>query len=137
MLWRVFAVVAGLAVAALMVGIVEGISSMVHPLPAGIDYSDRAAMSAAIASLPATAFVLVLAAWGLGALAGAYVATRIGRHPALGYLIGVLLAAGAVANLLAIPHPVWMWAGAAVVIPLTTLAGVRIGCAPFRVTAGG
>lgn len=136
MLWRVFAIVGGLAVAALMIGVVEGLSSLVHPLPAGIDYNDRAAMAAAISALPATAFVAVLVAWGLGALAGAYAATRIGRHAGIGYLIGVLIAAGAVANLLTIPHPVWMWAGAAIVIPLAALTGVRMACAPSRVAAG-
>lgn len=135
MLWRVFAVVAGLAVAALMVGVVEGLSSWFHPLPAGIDYNDRAAVAAAISALPATAFMAVLVAWGLGALAGAYAASRIGRHAGIGYLIGVLIGAGAVANLLMIPHPIWMWAGAAIVIPLATLAGVRMGCAPFQAAA--
>jgi hypothetical protein len=135
MVWRVLAVAAGLAVAVLMVGLVEGLSSRFHPLPAGIDYNDRAAMTAAISALPATAFVAVLAAWGLGALAGAYAATRIGRHAGSGYLIGVLIGAGAVANLLMIPHPVWMWAGAAIVVPLATLAGVRMACAPVGAVA--
>lgn len=130
MLWRVFAIVGGLAAAALTVGVVEWLSSLFHLLPAGIDYNDRANMTAAISALPASAFGAVLVAWGLGALAGAYAATRIGRHAGIGYLIGVLIAAGAVANLLMIPHPAWMWAGAAIVIPLGTLAGVRMAGAP-------
>jgi hypothetical protein len=137
MLWRVFAILGGLTVAALTVGVLEWLSSLFHVLPAGIDYNDRAKMTAAISALPASALVAVLVAWGLGALAGAYAATRIGRHAGIGYLIGVLIAAGAVANLLMIPHPVWMWAGAAIAIPLGTLAGVRMAGVPAGPAAAG
>ena len=125
MLRRVFALVAGLLVAVVVVGGVEGLSSRLYPLPAGLDYNDREAMTAAIALLPAGAFVAVLVAWGLAALAGSWVAVRMGGHAGIGYLIGVLLGTAGIANLLMIPHPLWMWAGAAIVIPLGTLVGVR------------
>ena len=130
MLRRVFALVAGLLVAVGVVGLVEGLSSRLYPLPPGIDYNDREAMTAAIAMLPTGAFVLVLVAWGMAALAGSWVAVRIGGHASLGYLIGFLLAAAGLANLAMIPHPAWMWVGAAIVIPLGTLAGVRLSSAP-------
>ena len=84
-------------------------------------------MTAAIAQLPTPAFVAVLLAWGLGALAGAWTAVRISGVAATGYIIGALLLAGGVANLLAIPHPIWMWPGAVVAMGAGTLAGVRSG----------
>ena len=65
-------------------------------------------------------------AWGAGALAGAWTAARIGGRAGLGYLIGLLLGAGAIWTMLLIPHPLWLWVSAAVMIPAGTLAGVRL-----------
>ena len=124
---RILAVVAGLIVAAVVVAGVEAASSVLYPLPEGIDHTDREAMTAAIAQLPTTAFLAVLVAWGLGALAGAWTAVRISGVAVTGYIIGALLLAAGVANLLAIPHPVWMWPGALVAVGAGTLAGVRSG----------
>lgn len=121
----VLAVVAGLGLSVAVVGGVEALSSRLYPLPEGLDYNDRATMSAAISQLPAGAFVAVLVAWGLGALAGSFAAVYVSGRAALGYLIGVLLGAAAIANLLIIPHPLWMWVGAAILIPLGTLIGVK------------
>ena len=135
LLGRVIGIVAGLAAAVVAVGLVEAVSATFYPLPEGIDPRDRAGMTAAIAALPAGAFVGVLAAWGLGAFAGAWTATRLARLPPIGYLIGVLLAGAALANLLTIPHPVWVWAGAAVVIPAGTIAGVRLALARLARTS--
>lgn len=82
-------------------------------------------MTTAISQLPAGAFVAVLVAWGLGALAGSFAAVYVSGRDALGDLIGVLLGAAAIANLLMIAHPSWMWVGAAILIPLGTATGVR------------
>jgi hypothetical protein len=121
----VLAVVAGLVASVAVVGGVEALSSRLYPLPAGLDYADRTAMAAAIGQLPTGAFVAVLAAWGLGALVGSFTAARVGGRAGLGYLIGALLGVAAAANLLMVPHPVWMWVGAAIVIPAGTMVGVR------------
>ena len=137
LLRNVLAVVAGLAAAVAVVAVVEGLSARVFPLPEGLDYSDRTAMAEAIGNLPAGAFVFVVAAWGLGALAGAAVATGISRRVGPGYLIGVLLLAAAVSNLLMIPHPGWMWAGGIVVILLGTMVGSRLAARQRVVTPPG
>lgn len=121
----VLAVGAGLGLSVAVVGGVEALSSRLFPLPEGLDYNDRTAMTTAISQLPAGAFVAVLVAWGLGALAGSFAAVYVSGRDALGYLIGVLLGAAATANLLTIPHPSWMWGGAAILIPLGTVIGVR------------
>lgn len=121
----VLAVVAGLGLSIAVGGGVEALSSRLYPLPEGLDYNDRAAMAAAMSQLPADAFVAVLVAWGLGALGGSFAAVYVSGRDALGYLIGVLLGAAAIANLLMISHPSWTWAGAAILIPLGTLIGVR------------
>ena len=60
----------------------------------------------------------ILIAWGLGVFLGGYVAGRLApRAPVLhAFTITILVALGAVANLLAIPHPLWFWVSALVVI---------------------
>lgn len=133
---RILAVVAGLIVAAVVVAGLEAASSVLYPLPEGLDHTDRDAMTAAISRLPTPAFVAVLFAWGLGALAGAWTAARISGVVATGYIIGALLLAGGVTNLLAIPHPVWMWPGAIVAIGAGTLAGVQSGPATLPAVRG-
>jgi predicted MFS family arabinose efflux permease len=83
-------------------------------------------MAEAIRGLPAGAFVLVVIAWGLGALTGSAVATGVSRRVGPGYLIGVLLLAAAIGNMLMIPHPVWMWIGGIIVILLGMMIGARL-----------
>lgn len=105
------AFLAGLLTAMLAVAGVEGISSLVHPPPAGLDFNDRAALAAWIETLPTSAFLVVCLAWFLGAGFGAWTAARLAPAGAfwVGLAVGGAVLAGAFANLLAIPHPRWMW----------------------------
>lgn len=126
------AVMMGLIVAFGVTFGIEWINNRMYPLqlPPGTSYRDPAAMKAAIARLPATALVVVLAGWFLAALAGSWVATRIARgdhRPA--WFLGVLLVAAAVGNMLAIPHPVWFWVAALALYPVGIGLGARIGSA--------
>ena len=129
MLRRALGIAAGLGVAVCCVGVIEALSSRLYPLPPGIDYSDREAMGVAVAALPVGAFIGVLLAWTLAAWAGACTAVRVGRHAALGLIIGIVLLTAAVANMLAIPHPAWLWAAAVLAIPAATFAGMRMAAA--------
>lgn len=117
-LGTILALVAGAVVAVLVIAGCEQIGTLLHPPPPGLDMHDRAAMTAFIATLPWTAFAVVLVAWGLGVLSGGWVAGRLApTGPALHALgITLLVAAGAVANMLMIPHPVWFWISALLVI---------------------
>ena len=84
-------------------------------------------MAAAIATLPVGRVRRGAASRGRWrALAGACTAVRVGRHAALGLIVGIVLLTAAVANMLAIPHPGWMWAAAVIAIPAATLAGSRM-----------
>ena len=114
----ILALVAGAVVAAFVIACLESLGSLLNPPPPGLDMHDAAAMRAFIDTLPWTAFFVVLAAWGLGVLSGGWVAGRLApRAPALHALgITILVAAGAVANMLMIPHPAWFWVIALLVI---------------------
>ena len=122
------AVVMGLIVAFVVTFGIEWINSLLSPLPAGLDRHDEAALKAAIAQLPVQALLGVLVGWFLAAVAGTFMATRIARgdhRPA--WFLGVLLVAGAIATMRAIPHPVWFWVAALVAYPIAIWLGARSG----------
>lgn len=72
-------------------------------------------------------FLAVLVAWILGCAVGGAVATYWGRSSTVraGAIVGLVLLAGAVANMFAFPHPVWMMVGAVILMPLAALGAAR------------
>ena len=88
----------------------------------------------ATAAISAPMFAAVLLAWVLGAAAAAWVATTwgAGRSIAPGLVAAGVLLAGSVATMLAIPHPVWMIAGALVLMPAAAWLGARRGVVRAR-----
>jgi hypothetical protein len=121
-------VIAGLVVGVLVIAVVEFASSKVYPLPAGIDPSDMKAFRLYMAQLLLGAFLFVLAAWGAGTFLGSWTATRIvaPRGPAGGAIVGAVLLAAGVANMLMLPHPGWFWVAAIVVLVSCTFLGTRM-----------
>ena len=84
------------------------IGKMFH-LPEGTNMDDKKAMAAAIASMPATAFILLLVNYGIAsAIAGAVgtlVSGKTSKLPAL--IAGGILTAAGLMNILSIPQPIW------------------------------
>ena len=109
---------AGAAVAMVVIAAVEGVSSLMHPMPEGLSMSDTEGMREFVSTLPTSAFVMVVLAWSLGALAGGWLAGKIaGRSSGIhGLAVGLLLVLGAVVNLVMLPHPGGVWA-AGIVLP--------------------
>ena len=125
MLRRLAATLAGFVVFTLTLTTVEVISAAIFPLPARVAMDDEAAVHAWMATLPATAFVLVLVGWALGSFFGGAVSARVGRHPAPPRAVGILGTIGAVVNNLTVPQPPWMWAGLLLFVPCA-LFGARV-----------
>ncbi len=101
---------------------------MLYPMPDGLDPSDPESIKAAMQKVPAGALVGVLISWAFGAFAGAWVAARLAPLNKLlfGLGIGALGVLAAVADMLMIPHPAWMWVlGVAEFIPAAYL-GARL-----------
>jgi hypothetical protein len=97
-----------------------GIELMKTDLEAG-----RAAIRAALPTVPVSSLMCVVFGWIAGGAAGAFLAGSIaGRaHVALGVAIAALLLAACVTNLVLIPHPAWMWP-AGIVLPAGTAVAV-------------
>lgn len=128
MVRSIMVVLAGLVASIVVVSGTDAIVSGLYPLPPGTDATDREALRQAAAALPVSAFVILLVGWSLASLAGSFVGARwAGRAPvAHGALVALILLAATVANLVAIPHPIWMWPAALILIPVAGWAGVRL-----------
>ena len=116
----ILAVVLGFMTLGVTGMLAETIGHAIFPPPAGLDLSDPAA----IGKLPIGALVSVLMAWALATFSAAWVAARVaaGGRLAFGLSMGILGLIAAVATMLMIPHPVWMWAvGVAEFLPAAYL----------------
>ena len=110
-------------------------SQVLFPVPEGTDIQDPEQMKAYVATLPAHAFLVVLAAHVGQAGIGGWIAARLGksRPMLLAGVIGALTVIGAVYNQITLEGPGWMW----VDVPLIVLAAWWAGrCACGRPGAG-
>ena len=124
------------AIAGILVGIVIAVASVfaieqiVHlfaPAPPDFDMRNPEHVRARVASLPATAFLLVLVGWVVGTALGSWASMRISRVPALwpGLAVGGAIIAATLYNVMTIPHPIWFAATALIAIPIASWLGAR------------
>jgi len=111
-LWGMLAVILGFATFGSVVMVGEHVSHLIFPLPAGFDHHDPEAVKA----LPMGALVGLVLVWGLAAFTGAWVAARLAPvgKLAFGLSIGLIGLVAAVAIMLMISHPIWIWVVAVV-----------------------
>lgn len=87
------------------------LSMFLYPMPKGVGFDDSEAMSAYFATIPATGFLIVLAAHLGQSFFGGLVAALLSsdRPRAMALIIGVLSLIAGVSNLIDLPLPAWMW----------------------------
>lgn len=116
---EVLAVLSGLVVGMILIGLLEGLGHLIFPPPAGVDLSDMEQVAIYLQNAPIVALLWVTLAWFIGAFVGGAVATLIakeaGRRPA--YLVGGILTLSGILNLVMIPHPIWFWLSILIFIP--------------------
>ena len=124
------ACLAGLLAGGIVVGLVEGVSSRLHPMPPGLDPKDGDAFREWVATLPTSAFLMLLVAWGAGCFTGAALARRLApeRSAIPAAIVCALQTAATIFNLVWLPHPGWMW-------PAGILACLAGGCLGMLLTA--
>ena len=111
MLRNVLAVIAGLFVGGcLNMGIIELNSTVLYPMPEGLDMSVPEQFNAYLATLPAAAFVVVMVAHLAQAAVGGWIAARLAasRPRVLAMIVGVFALAGGIAMMIIIDSPAWM-----------------------------
>ena len=106
---RVLSILSGVIAGAIVIGILERVSLSMHPMPEGLDPTDRVALSNYIAGLPLSAFLTILMTHAMGALAGGFVASKLAKiqKRSAAMFAGLILLVAGVLNLVSIPHPLW------------------------------
>jgi hypothetical protein len=131
MLRNIGAVLLGLVVGSVLNMALIMANMSLFPGPAGLDFDDTAAMAEYVASLPDSAFILVLLAHVGQASVGGWIAARVGasRPVVLALVVGVLTMVGGLINLINFPDaPKWTW----VEVPLYLLLPYMLGKAEHR-----
>lgn len=126
MIRNVLAVLAGLATGMVTnMALVMLNAHVLFPMPVGIDMNDPVQMNAYIAPLPATAFILVVAAHLGQSFVGGWTAARLGasKPMLLAMIIGVLSLVGGVMNMMQLDLPNWMYAEIPLYLVVAWLAG--------------
>lgn len=120
---------AGVVVAVLVVSLMDGVVTSIYPFPAGTDPKNPESLRQGIATLPASAFLLLVAGWALATGAGSYLAARLATQSAAthGLIVTLFVLVATVANLARIPHPLWMWPAAIILIPAAGWGSARLG----------
>lgn len=108
MIKNILAVLAGLAVGLLVMQGMEGFVSKIYPMPASLDMHDREGMARYIAGMPLAAVAMMAVVYMLGSFVGGYTASRISKKIRQSFVVGCLLLALGVFNVVMIPHPIWM-----------------------------
>jgi len=125
------AVVAGMALAFVLVVAVEMFSAVVHPFPPGFDPNAPGAIPAHVQRYPGWVLAVAGLMWGATAAAAAWVASRIGGRAA-GALVTLLLAAALAFNLSMLPYVMWFKIAMPAVFFVACLVGVRNGAGSRR-----
>lgn len=122
---KIIAVIGGIVVGAVVVFAAESVGHGLYPPPTDINLNNPEDMKRLVAAMPVEAKILVVIAWFLGALAGAWTAIKISAMPSLGWTIGLVFALLSLVTVFSIPHPVWMMACALIVPFVAAWIAVR------------
>jgi len=128
MLRNVVAIVAGIVTSFVLVLAIERVGHLIYPPPADLDFSDPAAVRPYIATLPFLALLFPMIAWVVGTFFGTIVACKAGTANPLVFavIVGGLVLAATIANLILVPHPVWFALVSVVAIAASAWIAVRV-----------
>ena len=119
----VCSILAGVALALVLVSAVELISAVVHPLPPGFTGTAEE-ICKHVERYPHRVLAVVVAAWGGTTFASTWVTRRFGGR-ACGAFVGLILLAGLVFNIAMLPYPTWFKVATLIAIPAAIYLGLR------------
>ena len=109
MIRNIAALIAGIVTAFASIYLIKNLGHTIYPPPPDLDFSDPEAMRPYIATLPIIALLFPMFGWFIGAFAGSLVADFCGNAKPYVFagIVGGLVLAATIANLILIPHPLW------------------------------
>ena len=128
MIRSVAAVLAGFVAALAVIIVAEAVGHTLFPPPPDLDPMTPEGMSAIVAQMSPAALLMVLLAYLCGGVAGGMVAARVAGEGRIveAMVVGTVLAVGAMFNVVAIPHPIWMSAASVAVQLPSAWLGARV-----------
>lgn len=128
MVRRILAVVAGLAVAVILIMLIQKLGHNLYPPPPDLDPADQEFMREYVASLPWGPLAFVIASYVVASLVGGWLAAMIAGEWSLAYsgIVAVAVLAGVISTVTMIPHPVWFTVTSVVGIVLAALLGASL-----------
>ncbi|MDF1662351.1 MAG: hypothetical protein P1V97_11295 [Planctomycetota bacterium] len=126
MLRNVLATIFGLFVGMCVnMALIQLNTTVLYPMPEGLDTNDPAQFNAYLETLPALAFVVVMLAHLGQALVGGWVAARLShsRPKLLAMIVGVFSLLGGIAAMMMFKGPAWMAIELPLYLVLAWLAG--------------
>ena len=129
MLRRLLAVIVGIVIGAVVIGLIQGVLAIISPPPAELDWQDTEAINAYISQLPVWKLLLVVVSYIIGAWVAGFAAARItdAQPDLVGGICGVGLTIFALMNLISYDHPWWFWILALIVSIPSALLGAKAG----------
>lgn len=111
MIRKIAAVVVGILLTSLVVGLVQQLGHYLYPLPAGTDPNDPEAIKKYVENAPFMAVFFVIISYAAGAFTGGFVSTKIANDGKKIYalIIGVLFLFTSIYMMVTIPSPIWFW----------------------------
>jgi len=105
---KLWPVVAGFLVASIVMMVFEYINSFLFPLPKDLDWMDPEAVRAVTASLPWTAYILVLLGWIAGSFKGGCVTAYLAGETKyrLTFVLGIILTLAGIWNVMLLGHDI-------------------------------
>ena len=118
----------GVVAAVFVVILMDTLVGNIYSLPAGTDPNNPDSLRQAVAALPVTAFLILVAGWVLAAAVGSYLAARLATHARLvhGMIVALFVLVATIANLAKIPHPFWLWPATIILIPAAGWAAAKL-----------
>ncbi len=109
MIRNIGALIAGIVTAFASIYLIEMLGHTLYPPPPDLDFSNPEAIRPYIATLPIIALLFPMFGWFIGAFAGSLVANFCGdaKPYVFAGIVGGLVLAATIANLIMIPHPLW------------------------------
>ena len=125
---NVAAAIAGIVTAFVMIMLIEKLGHVIYPPPTDLDFSDPEVMRPYIATLPFLALLFPMIAWVVATFAGTVLACKIGTANPLAFaaVVGGLVLAGTITNLIMIKHPLWYSLLALIAIIASAWIAVRV-----------
>jgi hypothetical protein len=120
--------IAGLAVAIVIIMAIQAVGHAIWPPPESLDWNDTEVVRTYVSQLPFPALLFPILSYFLGALAGPIIASIIStaRPIIFAGIIGLVLLAFTIANLIQIPHPHWFSALAIAAVLLGSWLAMNI-----------